>query len=224
MSTVKEDKRFLELLEEFVNREKDNNSDIWNDREEFKQLWLEIDRINIREYPEKGHAIIMQLLLDLKVMRDTEDIFEVEDPEELKDLGMNIGLNWASPIARYFTLIPPYVKIGSKIPKNIKDLYAESRYCYIYGNLNATIVLSRAILEAVLKERFLLPKNGNDWTAGKALKRLFEKKTISENVFKPGWQIVIEANDIVHEAKVASETKAKEIIRKTKDFLEEIYS
>ena len=126
-------------------------------------------------------------------------------------------------LERYYQLIPPYVKIGAKIPDNIKYLYNESRRCYINGQFSACVALSRAILETVMKKKFNLNENDTNLGAGKMLGRLLERKLISEQAHWLADKVIKRANSILHRAKGATGKNANNMLDHTKDFLEEVY-
>jgi len=62
----------------------------------------------------------------------------------------------------YYKLKPPYVRPGTKIPQGIKNIYHESRWCFVYGQYSAAIALTRTVIETILKHKFNLEGDLND--------------------------------------------------------------
>ncbi len=238
MSTVKEDKEFFELLGK-TSQLKEGSKKYKAASEKLRDLWMGMDRVRIRKYPTVEHAKLMKMFLPIRNFLHTDYIFEAgSNNTEIFDFAEdNIdGLSRSDQyyaITRYFELEPPYVKLGSKIPKKIADLYAESRMCFVHGQFSAAIVLCRAIIENILKDKFkaslsLHPPGkykSKYWTAGITLEYLFkDKKQISKTIHGKGKWIAGYATSILHKSRVLDEKNALKVIGYTKDFLEEIYS
>ncbi len=122
----------------------------------------------------------------------------------------------------YHKLRPPFVKHG-RIPEAAKKLYSESRWCYIFQNYSAAVALSRTILELSLKDRFEKFIDIRIGTAKQWLNMAYKNKKISKQVFCIGKDVILEANDVLHDGKTIDEERALEVIEQTKDFLEQIY-
>lgn len=219
MSTAKEDLEFLKLVGIHISLKKGSGEY----KENFQRLmnaWLKIDRSRIREYLESEYVEAMKDFLLMKW-----DPFQMlEDEQKLQNLAEHHEIDWIASLKRYFKLQPPYVKAGRKIPKGIADLYRESRFCYVHGQYSAAIVLSRAIIETVLKNKFMLRDKKKKWKAGETLWKLHDKGLISNRSHSTGIIVVEMANLILHKAKLEKEKRAKKAIDYTKVFLEEIYS
>jgi hypothetical protein len=91
-----------------------------------------------------------------------------------------------------------------RIPEHINRLCQESRWCYVYERYNAAIVLSRAIIETILKNKLGYKVD--------SFKKLFylirdaKKRTIISKKVADGAHCIRElANNIVHQGNSAIE-------------------
>ena len=108
------------------------------------------------------------------------------------------------------------------VPKGIKKICEESRWCYVYEQYNATIVLSRSIIETILKDKLGRNKIRN-LNAKQIIDHAAYKEIISENVSGEAHNIRKQANEILHKAKVATRQEAKSALDYILIFLQEIY-
>jgi hypothetical protein len=129
---------------------------------------------------------------------------------------------WTFKLKRLFDLTPPFVKNTISIPKNIRDLYSETRESYISGNYRASIVLSRAVIECCIKDKWN-KTDDREWSLGKSLSNLRRIGNISNDLYNIGDDINIRANKILHQADSANEKQALLLIDETKTFIEEFY-
>ncbi len=184
---------------------------------EFENLLIEVDRIEIRNAPAGKKQVIMQRLMldsffDLRKMWDTyyDEILDFHQQTELLDR--------YKFLENYYKLTPPYVQSGVKIPQGIKDICHESRWSFVYGQYSASISLSRTVVETILKNRFNLE--------GK-LKEIIEtakqKKFISNQSAWKANKVRVLANRVLHEARPSTEEEAKNALDHVLNFMEEIY-
>lgn len=182
---------------------------------------IELDRIRIRE--TSRHQAEIDILrkyfcyrsIDEKDFRafwddNWQEILEAHQDTELVDRG--------TFIRNYFKLIPPYVKVGTRIPEGIKNIYHESRWCFVYGQYSATIALSRTVIETVLKDKYNIVGYLDEIIETAKNRRLISKQT--------SWdanKVRLFANKILHQARSAKEKEAKDAIEHVRSFLEEIY-
>jgi hypothetical protein len=115
-------------------------------------------------------------------------------------------------------LKPPYVRTGTKIPQGIKNIYHESRWCFVYGQYSAAIALSRTVIDTILKHKFNFE---GDLITIIDLAR--EKRFISQKAAWNAHKVRMLANKILHNANVATEKQAKNSLDHILDFIEEIY-
>jgi len=190
--------------------------------DQYMALNIKLDRIRIREIPSVEFKYMLDILrkctdigpLNIYDYWDHyhEEIIAYHEDHELLDRGDFIG--------RYYQLTPPYVKVGTIIPEGIKNIYHESRWCFVYGQYNSTIAMCRTIIETVLKIKFHL---SGDLTLKDIIETAKERRLIS---YKTKWnadRVRILANKILHRAEPVSEKEAKEAIGCILVFLEEIY-
>jgi len=110
-------------------------------------------------------------------------------------------------IENYYSLDPPYVKSGTSIPYNINRLCQESRWCYVYERYNATIVLSRALIETILKNELGYEVNSFKYI-NDLIKDAKKKKIIKNKKFADGAHDIKEiANNILHQGNDAIDKK-----------------
>jgi len=241
MTTFKEDEDLLELLRELLHihdkLEPDNNSKIKlvlsvDERKKLEDQWeelsrklsttkIELDRIRIRETPHHRAIIDMFRITTVHnpIKEENFNEFWKNHYEEILDFHMdNELLERGTFIRNYYKLIPPYVKVGTTIPEGIKNIYHESRWCFVYGQYNAAVAMCRTIIETVLKIKFHLSGDLND-----IIKNAKERCLISGRTKWNANRVRILANKILHRAESISEKEAKDAIGYTLVFLEEIY-
>lgn len=220
MSSYKEDLKLSELLDWLSRPENRSNEEEFNKKfEELMDLLSEIDRINIREFIDNRLADKMEFLIKIN-----NDFFQNLDSSEQISFFYNSGLHWPGVWARnMFKLIPPFIKQGVKIPENLKNLYAESRLCFIFEQFNAAVVLSRSIIEFSLKKKIGLPIESKDWTAGVVLEKALEKKIINDSIYWIAKKVVTKADKILHQGSSVDYQEALNALDHTKQFLEEIF-
>lgn len=228
MSISNADKDFIELVKKLWAFETGDLSFKPNEKKkleaELHKAWLEQDRVELREYHDPNLAKAMGFLI--QVTKD--DPFKInEDCTDWHNWWGDEGLdNWPFHIKRYFELVPPYVRVGSIIPQNIKTLYSESRWCFIYENFNACIVLSRGIIDAVSKQTNPLDKAKENNVYTKKVVNLMKNEGIispklETNILE---KIVYKANKILHQGETTSKEECLESIECVKTFLEDVYS
>jgi hypothetical protein len=235
MSSYEEDIKVLELLFKIADLEKQLGLDDENSKpvllsvekkkklkkerenliDEYHELLIDLDRIRVREWPgEKGLVDIIRKFVDFDMDTLWKDynqyILDSYENSEILDRG--------AFCRNYFKLKPPYIRAGTKIPEGIQNIYHESRWCFVYGQYNASIALSRTVIETVLKAKFNL-EGTLDFIIDTAKKR----NLISEGTFWKIDKVRRSANKILHQAKLKTEKEAKNSIDHVLDFLEEIY-
>lgn len=116
------------------------------------------------------------------------------------------------------------VKISSRlknIPKKIEIGFSEACTCFIYGHNLATSALARSVMEAALKDKFILFKNmelnniiQKGWYKVEELKKHHELNAKAERIRKAG-------NDALHEN---GDTKVRQLINElsTRTVLEDL--
>jgi len=233
MQSIKEDERFIRLIGEMIKIDEElGHAVIAVDKKELlekrnKELHdqymsciIELDRIRIRETPYiKEMANLFRDILGYGP-RNIDDFWH-DYCQEILDYHQDGELiDRGSFARRYFQLVPPYVKTGTVIPEGIKDIYHESRWCFVYGQYNASLALCRTIVETVLRTKYNLPEDLN-------IKGLIitakERGLISGKTKWNTNKVRLFANEILHKAKPISEKEAKDAIDYTLFFLEEIY-
>jgi len=185
------------------------------------ELLYKLNRIEIRE-TLKGLEHVKDLTALRKGSFQLDEVWD-ELGEKIIDYHIKEGLvDRDIFIENYYRLEPPYVKIGTEIPKGIKKICEESRWCYVYEQYNATIVLSRSIIETILKDKLGRNKIRN-LNAKQIIDHAAYKEIISENVSGEAHNIRKQANEILHKAKVATRQEAKSALDYILIFLQEIY-
>lgn len=223
MNSYGEDLKLAELLDYFSpGHLKDIKGEGFSAKwKEFTNVLRRIDRINIREFVDKRIADKMPEWVDL----DNEWFQEMDWVEQvdffIEEVTDHFGISvW---IRNQFKLKPPFVRQGTKIPEKIRKLYAESRRCFVFEQYSAAIVLSRAIIETVLKTKIGLAEESRSWTAGIVLDKAFEKGIIKENACWIAHKVIKNADKILHQAKIAEQQEALNAIDHTKEFLEVLF-
>ena len=241
MTFLKEDESMFELLEEMVaieiKLESDSSSQIHEVfpvdksnqlKKQSEELYdkvitakIELDRIRIRETPRHQAEIdiLRKYFCYQPIDKDDFDAFWNDYYEEILETHQDTELiERYAFIRNYFKLTPPYVKVGTNIPEGIKNIYHESRWCFVYGQYSATIALSRTIIEAVLKDKYNIVGNLNEIIETAKNRRVISKQT--------AWyanKVRLFANKILHQARSGKENEAKDAIEHVRSFLEEIY-
>lgn len=227
MGTFAEDERFIELFRKLL-EEKPESKEYEKIHDEFVELWWDIDRIEIREFQSKDYARWVQEIFKLTTNLKYPESFAGDrdnwPPGVLFDEEIDEIARTNKRLEEYYKLTPPFVKQGTKIPIKLKKVFSESRHCFIDQHYNATIVLSRAIVENVIKQKL----GSEEYEISKFLKACADKalewKMINSSTHDLAIEINIKANNILHgKDEVATDKDAKDIINKTKDFLEEAY-
>ena len=234
MSFYSEDKKIFETLSKIINLENqlgevngkpcllpiDKRKRLEEEKEklqrEFDLLLIELDRIEIRHSPdEKAYIDFLRHMstCDLNEIWDYyyEDILDFHEDGDLLDRGKFLN--------NYYKLKPPYVRTGTKIPQGIKNIYHESRWCFVYGQYSAAIALSRTAIETILKHKFNL-ENDN---LNKIIDLAREKRFISQKAAWNAHKVRMLSNKILHKANVATEKQAKNSLDHILDLIEEIY-
>ena len=238
MSSYTDDKKIFETLSKIINLENqlgevdgnktkkqpcllpvDKRKRLEEEKEklqrEYTLLLIELDRIEIRHSPfGKSFADIIRHFhaFDLDANWDYyyDDILDFHEAGDL--------LNRGKFLNSYYKLKPPYVKTGTKIPQGIKNIYHESRWCFVYGQYSAAIALSRTVIETMLKHKFNLEGDLND-----IIDSACEKRFISKKAAWNAHGVRRLSNKILHRANVATENQAKNSLDHILDFIEEIY-
>jgi hypothetical protein len=132
--------------------------------------------------------------------------------------------NIESHMKRYFTLIPPVVNVAIEIPEKVKELFAETRRCYVFGQFKASIALCRSVIEVSLKDSLKVGTINKDWSAGKCLTTALQNKIIKDQeLYAIGDDINIKANRILHGGADLSEEEALYFLNNTKKYIELFY-
>jgi len=185
----------------------------------FRETWFYFDRTQIRDYPPEM-AIGLPHFIKTSLERSPP---WSNDPEDLEEHWREHRLgDWRTHMARNWELEPPYIREGIKIPEKIRELYAETRCCYIYGQFRASVAMSRAVVEAVLKDKLKLDIK-KKYGAGDALHDALRSKVITQDTYSLGDNIICKANDILHKAIRIKESNALKFLDDAKKFLESIY-
>ena len=186
--------------------------------DEYMDFIIQLDRIRIRETPyDKEMPDVLRKFFGYGSLNITElwqdyyeRILEFHEDNELMDRG-GFAKN-------YFKLIPPYVKVGTRIPEKIKNIYHESRWCFVFGQYSATVAMCRTVIETVLKAKYNLLGDLNEIVTTAKKRQLISDET-AWNANK----VRTLANKILHKGNQATEKEAKNAIDHTLGFLEEIY-
>jgi len=227
--------------------------DILMEREEFQKkiyhfenMMTHFDRINIAEYSySKFHPALAQYIsihsatavhsssdLYNTILQKGREYFDKLEKGEilgqnLDTEGSNLLNNYGNRIENaarnYYDLYPPFVKVGVKIPRHIKQLYAESRWCYVLQNYCAAVALCRAILELTIKDKTGIDKDFPIVSTSRYLDEAYRKKLISKNSHGISKDIILKANKVMHAGKIIEKKHALQVVEKTKDFLQEMY-
>jgi len=185
----------------------------------FVELWIETDRIEIREIEYPFLKDIVQQVRDKYKLTDLWAGYN----EKILDTHENGGiLNRGTFLGNYYDLKPPYVKVGTNIPNGLKSIYNEARYCYVYGQYSACIALSRTVLEIVLKDKLSIIDTDNMCLA-MLIESAFSRNVISKTTYHRAIQIKNRANGILHKADTAKSGHAYGALDHILEILEEIY-
>jgi len=220
MNSYNEDLKLSGLLDWLVSHDRISDEKEWENKfDELTELLIEIDRINIREFVDSRQADKTEYLIKIN-----NDFFQGLDSSEQISAFYDSGLNWPGFWARnMFILVPPFVKQGVKIPENLKNLYAESRHCFIFEQFNVAVVLSRAIIELALKMKIGLPMESKDWTAGVVLEKALDKKIINDSVYWIAKKVITTADKILHQGENIEHQETLNALDHTRQFLEELF-
>ena len=237
-SNIKMDDFITNLLATAHSGKLEADHHIWSDIWEKFYVWdrTKIRFIDPREFKRSKTKKLMSLLEASSYWTNTTDPEFIafrkimddhwpDDPHE--SVAMHIWIEveywkWTFKLKRLFDLTPPFMKNTISLPKKIRDLYSESRECYISGNFRASIVLSRAVIECCIKDKWNKFYD-REWSTGKALSNLLRIGNISQELYSIGENINFRANNILHQADRANEDEALLSINETKIFIEEFY-
>lgn len=235
MSSYSEDKKIFETLSKIVNLEKQLGEDDGNKpcllpvdkrklleeekeklQREYNLLLIELDRIEIRHSPDDKACIDVLRYMTTFDLHEKWDYY-YEDILDFHEISGDL-LDRGTFLNNYYKLKPPYVRTGTKIPQGIKNIYHESRWCFVYGQYSAAIALSRTVIDTILKHKFNFE---GDLITIIDLAR--EKRFISQKAAWNAHKVRMLANKILHNANVATEKQAKNSLDHILDFIEEIY-
>jgi antitoxin component YwqK of YwqJK toxin-antitoxin module len=193
------------------------------------------DRLNIRNTFKQGlhdYDGLSEYMKILGIILYNPDCGEDEEEDDFIDrLDMNkkqwldgheLG-NIESHMKRYFSLIPPFVSVENEIPEKVKELYAETRRCYVFGQFRAAVALSRSVIEVSLKDRLKVGTINQDWSAGNCLTTALQNKIINQELYIIGDDINVKANKILHAGADLSEEEALYFLDKAKTYIELFY-
>jgi len=184
---------------------------------EYYSSIIELDRVCIKRTPDKfmsvnflRNGLLNNIDIDEFFNDYKSEIFEYHQDDELLDR--------ATFICNYYTLKPPYVSSDAKIPDNIRNIYHESRWCFVFCQYNASIVLSRTIIETVLQQKL---------KDERSIKDLIDVAR-DRNVITIGmrWKlnkVRLIANKILHKADVLTKKEALSTLDSVLEFIEEMY-
>jgi len=279
MSTIKEDDRIRELFYDIqwyhvqlsdmkvgdkshlLGIEKESNIISINKRNEYKEAmdkaedelyWIldKVNRIEIRETFEgiKSAEELRKILTTYSTPDDWDDNHEEKVFEYLRNKEI---IDQQAYLYNYYSLDPPYVEFGTKIPPTIKSICNESRLCYVFCQYNAAIVLSRTVVETIIKNvsdhffetkaknidiisdetyqslESIIQSFSNNCFKGKnfadQLKIAKNIGIISDRAYQKANKIRLLGNKVVHGEKLVSKKEAKETLTDILIFLEEVY-
>lgn len=187
--------------------------------DEFVELWIETDRIEIREIEYPFLKDVVQQVRDQYKFSDLWDGYK----DKILDSHENDGiLDRATFLSNYYDLKPPYVKEGINIPKGLNDICNEARLCYVYGQYSACVALSRTVIEIVLKNKLSILE-ADKMCLALLLEEAKISRSISNKAYHRAMGIKNQANDILHKAIKVEKSKAYGALDHLVDFLEEIY-
>jgi hypothetical protein len=230
MSPYSEDNEILNTLSKILNLEEQLNTFLVpiekkklleEERKklitEYDHLLIGLNRIEIRHSPDEK-AFVKLLRYILKHDCDLNKIWDYYY-EYILDFHMDDELlNRGEFLNNYYALRPPYVKVGTEIPQGIKNIYHESRWCFVYGQYSASVTLSRTVIETILKHKFNLEGDIKD-----IINFAHEKRFISKKCAWSANKVRMLANKILHKADVATKKQAMNALDHVLDFIEEIY-
>lgn len=206
-----------------------NSNDVMNVIMAIKKLdetFVDIDRLEIHEFSDPADKeLFKSFLVNYDEIRGCFARFSGDFPlpnEMLQMLGAmedNTSIQ-DTYYENWLQLKPAVIFTGRKIPNNIRKVYAESRKCFLFGNYLATIVLSRSVLENILKNKYDLK---NNWTMGELLQKLLETKQITDSPYYLAKRVKDKADQILHRAAGAIREEAKIAIERTNDLIEMFY-
>lgn len=222
MGFHEEDERFLILVKKQLNGEELNKEE----SDEFDNIWWGLDRINIREFKFKEYSEQIPSILQLLARIGQAPHHSLEygniDTQDLFFSAQNLGLlDLYSFLYEYYKLLPPYVKHGVKIPPKVKELFWESRICFIADLYNSSVAISRAIVERTIKH--LLGTEISEKYLKNLIWEAYKTSGINLKAREIALNINAKANDILHGEKLASKNEAEKIIDDTKNFIQEVY-
>ena len=187
--------------------------------DEFVELWIETDRIEIREIE---YPFLKNIVQQVREKYKFVDLWAGYN-EKILDTHENGGiLDRGTFLSNYYELKPPYVKVGTNIPKGLQGICNEARYCYVYGQYSACIALSRTVLEIVLKDKLSMLDTDNMCLA-LLIESAYSSGAISKTAYHRAKNIKDRANGILHKANTVESGHAYGALDHLVDFLEEIY-
>ena len=187
------------------------------------ELYPILDRVNRIEIREiEGVKKAKELRAILTTYSTPDDWNDKDEEKALEYLCDEEIINQQTYIRNYYSLEPPYVKTGTKIPEKTKIICNESRLCYVFRQYNATIVLTRTVVESIVKNIFSNHYFSTN-TFDKQLKEAKKNGNISEKAYQIADKIRLLGNHVVHGKKVATKQEARQTLADILVFLEEIY-
>ncbi len=187
--------------------------------EDFIEVWIETDRIEIREIE---YPFLKDIVQQMREQYNIGDLWKSHQ-DKILDLHENGGiLDRGTFLANYYDLKPPYVKKGTHIPNGLKDICNEARFCYVYGQYSACVALSRTVLEIVLKDKLSILET-EKICFSMLLDKAKTSSAISKGAYYRAKKIIGCANDILHKAKTVERRFAYGALDHLVEFLEEIY-
>lgn len=111
---------------------------------------------------------------------------------------------------------------GAGIPSWLSNRYKEAIYAYVYGFNNAAIAICRSIVEGILSKKYNI-KNINLYNMTEFHINSIKDKKRQQATYNTN-KIRILAKNVLHNIdKSATNNEAKEVIYKTKDFIQAEY-
>lgn len=227
-----EDREFIELTKKVWNEIGEDGHIDPQDNDLHKkwfEAWRDLERFEIKEYKDPDSLKLINIIRRFT----THDPFCLEDASELHSWWCDSG-DWATSMKRYFELIPPYIRHGNKIPQPIRKLYAESRWCFIYGQYNACLTVNRAIIDAIIKEKApafriaakydQVKKKTYPYSTGEFLYEFMKNSHITKDLQKDANEFIVTiANHILHKAKSIGKDECLKALEIMNRFFEEIH-
>lgn len=150
-----------------------------------------------------------------------EHLQNVPDPREAANELIDERLG--DIVSNYYGLTPAFVKNTVEIPDQLKKIYAESRWCFVFQNYCASVALCRTIVELAFKI-----KTGKDLDyrltrLGTQLDGAARLNVIPEEAAWIARHVIFPANSVLHQGKLMDRESAFKVIDRTVDFLEIVF-